>query len=749
MPTTLIIPRSLTRGTPSRQIYYRSRWDYDWTLADQGLDVDWMEFAASPAISQAVLFWRYGAGMQPGQGSYRSVQRVVREDFFVKIVTDPDYNIPVWYGRVIEIYDNRGGAIINKPLIPFLQAETRIPQGIESIVCWGLESDLERVTLTQSRLLGPEGAEAEINRALAFNLGAGGHRDFNRGRLGNRSVGTGQKGTYCFGRTAADLQIAEEWTAHNALEYLLAYYRPRDSNNNTAVPWSLDPAADASYLESLKPVLQYDDKTLRWTIDALTDRRRGAGWQVRVDETFTPARVYVSVFSQLDTDIVFADGGRIKANADQVNIDVDTSPEVKVQFRTSMQNRYDQVIVRGARQGSVCTLSFADGTLDIDWAAADATAYNAAASGAGDYAGLSKAKKQERNDNYRTALQFNRAYTYFKLVDNGLLQKNGIGVGDAQPIFPVIDDQGNASATDSVKYFHPGLRIERHLPLLTNHNYSDDKLQINAVVDTTPAGGRAERLPMMVLIKLESDSSGTTRYAPVDRLSAAPTDQAVAPRRYSYSVRPQEDFPGLVLTCGPKKLQHMFAKTDFVKADDTDNDILPELDYKDNLLATVYMLSDEHLEERHPSDADLALAEPREDFFGNPIRYDLCRRLIIDAPHMRLDWVVPQTVVATKDGVLVRTLGGWLRDDRPNAKRLCELASAWYLQDRQAVEMVIKYLRGLPNVGQLIVAMGAAETLEAVCTVITRVRFDFLSGTTTISTSHAELDLTAGSPNEF
>jgi hypothetical protein len=705
----------------AHRVFVRERWEDEWEEIEH-LYANWIEFAAGPEISRAELVWRYGVGMPAGERRFAQYTPRELNGWYVSIeVEQPEGQQPiVWFGVVKDTADNRHGA-------PVVRDE-RIPTGIQSFLCFGLEAELDRVRILKSivRVTDPSPGELEIERAIAFNVGQGNTAEVVAGNSTKELVGA--HGTKIFAEALHG--FAEPWTAPEILEYLLAYYAPTDKDETAVVPFVL--AGQTEAIAWHEPRLEVHGRTLREILNQLVDRRRAVSYRVQVNSY---DQVEIRVFSLAESAIALPSGATLPANAEQRTLDFDRAFDVlSSTVRTSAAHVHDQIVCRGARRLCCFTVSFLDGTLDIDWTTADQSKYDGAARLADEladppptprYADLSAGQKQTANDRFRSSDELERVYAWFRLPGNwDGMAGDGIG-GTKFPVCPVLDSAGEPSSTEGVPLWNPGLQLESRLPLRVGHDYSGTALE-GTPPHQTPDGSLYEPVPVFAALKVDG-TANPPKYQYAEKLRT----EKFSPE-FAYGVRVQDHGCGLVLRCNPPERQHMLAKDTFVPTDDTDEGNEAVLDYRDNLLATVALLADAHVEARHPADADL------------PEELDYVRRLEIDVPKAYLDWVAPGTVVSISNGELQRsTSGGFLRDDRPRLKDLARVAFAWYGTERRLFELTYRQISGLFQVGNLITAIGRDETLETINTVITSVRIDLLQGTTTVKTQFSELDVAA------
>lgn len=117
------------------------------------------------------------------------------------------------------------------------------------------------------------------------------------------------------------------------------------------------------------------------------------------------------------------------------------------------------------------------------------------------------------------------------------------------------------------------------------------------------------------------------------------------------------------------------------------------------------------------------------------------RVLRIQAPDCRLDYVVPNTVVAVENGALKQTNGGFVRDDRERLANFAEAAAVWYGRTRQTLDLTFKQVRKIVTIGDLIVDVGPTYQKTNVRSVVTAITYDLQNVTTQWETSFAELDM--------
>lgn len=747
----------IRRKAPPVSVYTRASWSDPWTLREHLACLS-VEFATNPTMPEAVLEWRYGKGSHPGETiARRAIAPLDIVGHYVKIDIDPDVEyetntIPVWYGRIIEdVCERHGYGVRDGVGGGDLAGPTPIPAGVQQFICWGLESDLDITPVFESSV---HGVLWKIGRSLPFNLGTG-RRGLDNSRATANQYPTEGVDDWEF---TDDMDSADEWNATTIVEYLLNNFSPREhSGDNTGnlIPWSLSGDREYWALSRIYPKIEVEGKTVRRLLDEICDRRRGLGWFVEVDETTDPATCNVVVFSHADQLVTMPDtGGLIPANSNQVSLDFDNAFDIeKFHTRKTEASRYDQVIVRGERIGVCFTITSDDGQIVSDWKIADQAAYEAAATGETGYADLEDGLKQARNDAFRMSwtgtdgARIERVFSWFAMEqywnghpsgDYDAESRNAMRTewsSDWQEVKAPVE---NNPADGESCFWRPGVLFEKHLPLFKDEDYSGSRIEQEDIRQT---GAKNEFMQPLVAIKLSDDAApgataGAERYALVTDLAAEANNEMAGDggRNWSCHVAMREDIAGFILRVSGCAQQHKIAKNGFTPYGPLD-DILPELDWSDGLVATVYTLTDNHLLGKYPSD-DEVTADP--DNVGKVIR-----RLLINAPGMRGDYVMPDTMVGVKNGQIVLSYGGAVRNDGPKVDAMARMAYEWYGRDRQPITLQYRSIRRAVDLGDLVTTIGQPGFTEDIRTAVTRIRYDLAGSSTTIQTQYAELDMRA------
>jgi len=742
MPVAIETTTDLLREAAGHTVYLREDWDDD-QEEQAHLYANTITWTAGPRIATAQLSWQYGVGLRQGEDAFDLVQRLRRLRHYVKIAIDqPDDadGNPVdpskWYGVLEQDQTHPDGPFCDP------EAADRQPSGKTAFTAYGLEVLLDRQKLCRAWVGDgtyiPAGGdimmqEKEVGRGLTFNAD-------DRGRpQPNRSHGRGPRGTYIFCESIGAGDETDWWSTRDILEYLVKYHMPTDHLGNQAITWKIDDLARIFYLPDRdQPKLRMHGRTVKQLLDRLLDRRRLLSYTIEVIEgegEMETDLVVIRPFNFLDQALVWPDSGYLqRENCHQFTLDFDRALDLQTACHvTAAGQTYDQVRAVGAPILCCGTISGLDGTLVAGWDAAMQTAYNQGASLEADYpAADHRWERQERNAVVRAQESLRRVYSWFALPAewDGKISTGGGGTAYLFPFDELERDPDNEQP-----WWQPAMRFERHLPLLTDHEYGGVHIAEETVVDNTPADQTAEFRPPYAVIKLADSPSGGTRYSEIEKI-AMPSQVELygdgTGRTFSASVRMQTDAPGIIVRVSGDYGQHAIAAWDFPPLE-CDEDPGP-FDWRNDLAVTIAMRADWHVEEQYP-----------EHLAAHPT--DAARIMTIDAGRIaELHYVAPWTIVDLLDGSLVRTLnGGFVRDDRGLLKDLARVAYEWYGQERQTLDLTYRSAAEVLRIGDLITKIGADATEETIRTVVTQITVTLARTTdeihtTQIKTQWAELD---------
>lgn len=663
------------------RVYSRTAWGGEW-IEHEAVYCDSLTLTANPGISAAACSMRFGRIKQPTATTFANVEPLDLANKFIKIeisesdnTTDSDRT---WIGVCRGQVDRDEG--VRKFVFPASNEYLRT--GLRQYTVLGIESLLEQQIVLESYVEQDDDAEGfwRIHRGLTFN------EPHQRGKA-NREATTGNRSTTLTevrtGREVhlfpENLDAAERWTSLNIAEYLLALFSPESEDGSERIDFTIEYTFSDALTWYETPVLATEGRSVWSLLNQLFDRRRGIAFRVEFDPEDEDEKIKLVLFTFNPSNITASDD-TLPANTNQGDLDTDAAGDIEGLTITSDSiGRVNQVVVRGARALTVCTLAGADQTLTNYWASADQTAYATAGEDEPGFATLDEDEQELVRVEARAQERFAKVYRDFGLpVDWDGQVGDGEG-GAAVPHFPNVYNDGTA---DTLNYWLPGLRFESQLPLRTNSNYAADAIEVG-VVNTTATNQPWEYRPLLVCAKTSvqllppeiQDDLGISDFDYDGRwLNLIDWDKnpalEFAPNLYAVTPRPLQEAPGLAL-----KVQ---GAPQFVLGSDTAGLLayygIARVD-PEYLTATVAFAVDAWCEAKYPASVS-----------GSAI---VERQIINAGDRARLVYVCPGTVIDVKDGDLVRSEGGYLRDDRPRLESLAKFAYRWYNTPRNKIAFTI------------------------------------------------------------
>ena len=747
---TALLPTVATADTPFGP----------WTDAPH-LYVDRLRISAGPDVDEAQLTFEFGTIRRPGAESFADEGPLDLLHRFVRIVIAPEDDDPTTWVGVVEIDEREALGKHDDDQQP----------GRQRLVAFGLARLLENTEIRESLVETPDGGEPRrIGCGLPFNLHE--RSRYVRDR-GNRSAEK-TDGVYLF----ADAPTPhEQWSAEDALRYLLKHHAPRDAEGE---PLPCELVQDGDHLLDWYDVtVPTDRRTLKDVIDQLVSRRRGLGYVVESDDE----EIVLRVFSFNDVELVTEFGQAIGKNPNVKQLDYDKAVDVaRVRLLDLALDAFDVLRVEGERQTSTVTLDFAcwwrrdedrfavtvladknQGELYRfveDWRPGDERDYVEATSQDAGYAALDR-DKQELNDALRRE-EANLRHVFSRFRLHPRWNQRVLYDDVWHNVFPVskVSTEIEPSLDDAQRraQWVLGLKILPFLLLQQGRDYADDRVESGEWEENDDAGpGEAEpehpyRPPLVVASVTDDDDE--TRLVDGSQLNAGAASE-LGGMRWSIHAHVVDRGPVVALQVagGP---QHFLAASIIDSPQPENFDALPDnrawepgatndrddpatqrgLDYTDLEITVTIEAQDSVVEEWRPSDRDDLDDPPGGD--GRPERV-----LTIRVPEARLDYVVPGTIVAVERGAAVRSEGGFLRDDRARLSNIAWGAGAWYGRPRRTLALTFRQVRTMLRVGDLIKTVGVGDDPKPVNTPITTIVWDWTGDapTTTIETNYAALDL--------
>lgn len=691
MPDTVLrFDSPLTPTVQPQAVYWKARWHDAWTAVPE-LWCSEARWAMNPTIPTAQLQLRYGWAKlrdAPAWGPIFRARNRVRQ--YVKVVfgtqrindEDESPTSKTWIGILdLELDELHGTLRQTSPI----SGETIVyATGKNHFTAYGLESLLDQTSCQRSQIGGE--APQEVQRALPFNP---------RGPAvqtvagvqpirGNRSTAAGDGGVYVF----HDELEGDNWSTRDCVRYLLAYDAPRDHSGSQVLPFVLfDPDEVVPNWDS--PQLERQDRTVRELLNSLLPRQRLLGYTLEPTESEEgigqDIRVVAHTFAGEELTFETLPEAVFAANQRRVILAPEQDRGAALSLKRTSVDQFDQVLVRGERRTSLASFSFAEGTLAIGWTSALETEYEQGGSTDPDYPAAGEDEQRiVWQQAARAVDRLRPVYSRFILpTDFGGYVGDGTSVLADQVLQPSDADANapNPLAPDDRRFLP-------ELPLLANFDYSSAE-----PVEFRP--GAAKLMQPLVLFRRTDWTAPKPRYRTAETFGVSTEMASIGveeARTWTARVRVDHDDGALwiELTSGE---QQQIAKTDFAPQPE-DNQVFD--DYRE-ILATLAVPWSQYAEATYPAEA--------------PFGQDVNRVLTIEAgSDYRVDYVVPDTVVAIDAaGELVRSGGGYVRDDRPQLAALAKLAWQWYGRVRRSLSYETSLVSAALNLGDYVVSVGDPE----------------------------------------
>lgn len=695
---------------PTHLCYVKQAWADSWVESSllQGLRIS---FQAGPGQPSALLKYDYGKGMAPAVGARAAdtaPATIAKADLLGWYLRIDVSGLPSWYGVIVDKEDHRD-ALWN----------AATPSGTEVYTAMGLTWFLDQAKpITQAKVK-YSGGTWLIDRTIPFNGGTDGRRG--NARCAWKNYDATNK---CFTDSSQSV-TPTAWKAKHAIEYVIDNFAPVDDSGSVLIPFALHASA-LTFLDYEIPMLDYDGQTPWQLINRLVDRRRGLGLTSIVDS----GTVKLVIFSQNDASISLPGGGTIPANPNTMTYDFDNALNIlNASVTTTLQTRYDQVVVRGERAGSVFTVR-PQTNFEPDWTTPLKQKYNDGAKLEPGYSTLSDSDKEAANMDRRAADDLARVFSWWrpKSTWNGRADTDP-STGAGPFAFPKIDADGVDDKNTAANVFRAGLRIQPHIPHRQGVDYTQPITPEIADGDDVETDYIPPMLFLQVpVIRASTADGGWVHCERLNQSIASNSDKR--PFTYSVDLAVRDDAPGLILKV-VNSPQHVIAQDQFVPVGSFEDIPSGEGIAHNKWLATIYMLQDQYCRAQYPLDADIPTL-------------DLVRQLHLQVPEAYLDYLVPGTIVGVKSGELQKSsLGGWIRDDRKRLKDIARLAFMWFGVDRRILSLSFSGIASGFTVGDLITSIGTGGFSETINTCITSVSYDLQAGAMSVNTQFGEMDFTS------
>ncbi|MFA5485404.1 MAG: hypothetical protein WC260_04125 [Candidatus Pacearchaeota archaeon] len=474
---------------------------------------------------------------------------------------------------------------------------------------------------------------------------------------------------------------SELWTNLDILNYLVT-----NVLSASPVTWSIaglvGGVAKTPALQMLDEREEMHDLyglTVREALDRLVDRRRGVGWRVKVNDAGTSA--YIETFSMFDKEY-WIGGRRIRANSNLTEVIFDDVIDIELRIRYSAIHKWDQVVVRGGPVYSTATYSanpLATSTwapLVPDWTNAQQSAYESAA-----------------DDNERRAEKYENVFCRFRVPDDWDWTMNGAA------LVPTVDEDGELDFSTGGIAHREGHVWERELPFETIKEGDQVDYRKPFAFCYEPTSASYQLLDRLV-VQEEEDSDSVTEY---------PTPFYFSDRELALTLRP--------------RINHLFAALHWSPPEGASE--IDSVIAWDTIQLTAMVETDAHLQVTRQLTATSSTGARRT--------------LVIEEPDAVAWYVVPGTVTDVSGGTRDTHPGGLVRNDVERLRALAAFAAAWYGENRQTIDLMVKSILLAHPVGSLIVSAGIGGAVHDIRTVVTSREWNFEDGTTRIKTGYDEL----------
>ena len=267
--------------------------------------------------------------------------------------------------------------------------------------------------------------------------------------------------------------------------------------------------------------------------------------------------------------------------------------------------------------------------------------------------------------------------------------------------------------------------------LVAGPSVQDDGSLTTAITPTQSYLGK-KLLRVLPMLKTDDDSSGPAEFRkPLvyalmpDAATYCDLSQArhVDKTMGNFNYRMLDGEMGFRLVGGA--IAHVLALNHW-GGDPEATEIYPKIDYE-TIAATVAWASTESLR--------VTVRIPRDNHAGVP------RTLSISVPGAQAWWRAENVTTDIVDGVRqVESYSEELRNDRARLQAIATMAQAWYEVPRRTANIQLAGITDDCKVGQILERIESRQGAQAVNTVVSRVSFDAVRGTTLIQTDFQEIN---------
>lgn len=783
-----------------QNVYVREAWGDSWTHVPN-LYCDECTWSVAPQTSTAVLRWRFGQGTpnrpEPGKQTIDWYDRLVNERYAatnrwyvlvtydthqlkrsvnnpigavlpveVPVLTWPPITTPIaWVGTLEQDATALHGA---KSTVNRLNIDTRQRRGEQQLICYGLERTLAMVPIDKGYWFNAAGRLLAAERPFVFNAPDA------VGKLRGNYGPDEQRFSY---KPVTDSAVPE-WSTRKIVKYLLQNFRPKSASGRQIMSVTL---GDENILpDNDRPTFDPTAMNLWECLCNLMARQRLLGFYLK----YNPGHLVVDDFLTIEPYTLVdklqqgEDYITIPANKNQVRIDFDLDSDVQnAGIKYSSLQEIDQLVLRGARRTSTCSLSNIDGTLKRGWNVGsglpDEEDYEAGGSTQVGYAALGVDEKQRLNAEVRSSESLHSVYRLFVIPgagpnDNAPWDQfvlNGEGGGNFAPLFPIAGAPALTSlAWPRELYILPGVLLEEgldysYLGTLTNPEAPNK-------IDNRPRNRTAPLVFFKVPKRYQVNYAGANieikdRYwIEASKIGeAAQLEETADNQNHRWSCRvevPNQSYGVLVHVEGQP--QHVIAKTDFTKL--PVDEVVGDFDWRE-MIITCSFEDDRYCEGKWPPDSSVVsvMADNLALAFVNPAaaivnalntfasQTQVRRHVIYVGDEYRQDYLCPNTVVGVnaKTGALIRNPNAsWIRDDSGDLQKRARQMFQYFGKRRRSLTFSSSRINTAIELGYYVISTGSLASQLTIGSVVTQIRVTSPEGEEppriTYETSYLELE---------
>lgn len=699
------------------KVFVRKFWHQPWKVAPY-LEPIQATRRVAPDVGEATFIFRYGNMLRRGKSKLKIEEPARLTDHFVLIVKVDKIGNRIGNRKQPELWI---GIIGGEDFEQFGKGRAQQVPGEIQLRAYTLEHVLDRMVINSSFAILTDDMDVEedvdelqaidwmptFNRKVPRSSTIQGNMSATlfdiKGSQRQRTRFGGPPGFINFSSTPSHVfsRTGKTWNMHEVIRYLLCFFQPSNLAPNGLEFTLASLGKILKFTEKVEKVWDFGGRSVLQALHELIDPRLGFGFYIN---PFTNSRrvevvLYTTSANGLATES--SDGSLttiLPRNPVRVKFDASTDPSGTEIIEIGTEPKYDAVEVIGGRVVTCFSVAFLDNTLQAGWTAAELTAYKA---GAGEQDGVA-------NDLARRIEERKHIFGHLVMKPEPWRFKIGTTIGSGgfanPPPHPLYGHLQGIGSTGTIQDMDQ--TVLNWIPL--------------SVDEKSPRAAKEFRKPFVLMIDPKID-----KWNYVEK---------ILEKTAGVTVRPLVSRPGMeVRTSTP----HLLALGSFNPADDGTgaSKIPPIIDYR-TAIATVAMLTDQ------------VLAIRRTLNFGG----ELNKIKRIHLPDAQLWYIHPGTVIgadfnntvfgiSSRKNLIYHKGDPAVRNDRGKLVTIAALASVWYSVERKAVTIKVAELGPIAQLGAMVISIANFKR-NPINTPVTSIEYDFVEGTTTVSTAYPEIDFT-------